>query len=434
MGSSTTTTTTTTTTPPDLLLLPSSSSPSLVLTHPTPAELGRTWTLTHPHWGGALSPAAYLRREAYLMTVPLARRGGITHWILTTTADAAATPPRPVLSSCESIRKGALVATARPHPQVLRGTTHGIASVFTDPALRGRGYARRMMRELGARLRGWQAADDHDHDHDNAALFSVLHSDVGRDFYARLGWRPMEAVHYAFPPAAPVAADEKKEPMDGPSKEELDTSITAVPIRYHDLAELCAVDEQLLAQTLARRAADPAVRPGTHLFALQPELDAMLWHMMREDYMTTHIFGRTASVRGAVVALPPAPAPRRVWAVWARGYYGGLKRAEGNTLHVLRVAVEDEAARPTTPAELAAALGAILAVARAEAAAWHVQDVQLWNPEPAVRAAIAACGVPYAVVERQTESIPSVMWYGQAEGGQGEPELEWVANEKYAWC
>ncbi len=59
--------------------LPPSAADSLALTHPTPAERDRTWTLTHPIRGPALPLADYLTREAYLTPVPLAKDGGVSH-------------------------------------------------------------------------------------------------------------------------------------------------------------------------------------------------------------------------------------------------------------------------------------------------------------------------------------------------------------------
>jgi GNAT superfamily N-acetyltransferase len=345
-------------------------------------------------WGPALSETDYLTREAYLTTVPLARDGGITHWILTVRdmpADA-----RPILSSCESLRKRAVEAR---DGVVREGVAHGIASVFTDPQYRGRGYASRMMTELGARLRGWQAGGG------GESLFSVLYSDIGKTFYARHGWAPFESSHVAFRPGRVVNGT-------GAGGSGL-----ARPIGYHELAELCCVDEKLLRADLAQR---PAGK--THA-ALLPELDALLWHLMREDFMTKCIFGRTPSVRGAVAGEPG----KRVWAVWMRGYYGGLNKMEGNTLHVLRVVVEDE---KQPDEELVVGLRSIVQIAQAEAAEWKTQDVQMWNPTPKLSGLIKKCGVEHEFVVRDKDSIASLMWYGE----EPTAEIDWVANEKYAWC
>jgi GNAT superfamily N-acetyltransferase len=409
--------------------LPDASSPDLTLTHPTPAERTRTWKLTHAKWGGALSEADYLGREAYMMTVPLAKNGGLTHWILT----IAGLPPdeRPVLSSCETLRKrGILTRGGGDGARVQEGMVYGIGSVFTDPTYRGKGYASRMMKELGAKLRDWQvpsaaaAAMDSDAagggggEGNGAAvpqgkrggssppLFSVLYSDIGKQFYARAGWAPFASSHAAF------------KPVSGAAQRDQGTGTQlAKPIGYHELAELCCVDEKLMRADLVRR---PAGK--THV-ALIPELDQMLWHLMREDFITKCIFGRTPTVKGAVAGEPG----KRIWAVWTRGYHNGLETSKGNTLHVLRVVVEDEK-RPEE--ELVDGFTAVMQIAQTEAAEWNTEEVQMWNPTPKVRGIIERCGLECEYVDRDTSSIASLKWYGD------EPieEVDWVANEKYAWC
>jgi hypothetical protein len=234
-------------------------------------------------------------------------------------------------------------------------------------------------------------------------LFSVLYSDIGKRFYAKHGWAPFESAHVSFRPVEGAAGGGEGQ--------------VARPIGYHELAELCAVDERLLRADLARRATGK-----THV-ALLPELDALLWHLMREDYMTKCIFGKTPAARGAVAGEPG----KRVWAVWMRGYYGGLKKMEGNTLHVLRVVVED----PEQPdEELVDGFRSIVQMAQHEAAEWKTQDVQVWNPTPKLRGLVEKCGVKFEFVNRDKDSIASLRWYGE----EPTAELDWVANEKYAWC
>lgn len=417
--------------------LPAASSPSLILTHPTDQERLRTWSQTHPKWGPALSLHDYLDREAYLTTVPLAKDGGITHWILT---DSSLPPDqRPILSSCETLRKPALsCAPAGPdggEPVVVDGIAHGLGSVFTAPQFRGMGYASRMMREVGVRLRRHQAIDaaatTTAHDGIPAVrrvpLFSVLYSDIGKKFYARNGWAPFASAHVSFPPATEPPSQAQPSRQNGHTNGGGGTGkcASASPIGYHELAELCAVDEKLLRAALRRRAGEGGGGGrGRTCVALLPNLDAILWHLMREDFMTKHIFGRTPVVRGAVYGKPG----RRVWAVWTRGYYGGLEKMEGNTLHVLRFVVEDE----SDPEEeyLVDGIRSIVRIAQAEAAEWRSQDVQMWNPTPKLRELIEKSGLPFEFVDRDSDSIASLMWYGEGPTC----ELDWVINEKFAWC
>ncbi|KAK4201053.1 hypothetical protein QBC40DRAFT_279043 [Triangularia verruculosa] len=376
---------------------PPSSSPLITLTHPTPAELPKISALSHPNWGGALTLQDYLDREDYMTTVPLSKNGGITHWLLTLASSPES--DRPILASCESIKKRAFYTT--PSGEVREGIAHGVASVFTDPQYRGKGYASRMMSDVGEKVRTWQLGGE-----DRPVVFSVLYSDIGKGFYSKHGWAPFQSSHVAWTPAE----------FSGERAAGVKT------IGYHELAELCAVDERLLKERLAKMAkADGGKK--RHV-ALAPELDQLLWHLMREDFMTKHIFGKTPEVRGAVYGEKG----RRVWAVWTRGFYGGLRTTEGNTLHVLRVVVEDEDDTPEE--ELVEGFKAIVEIARAEAKEWNSEDIQMWNPTKVVKKLVEKIGVEYEFVERDKKSIASLRWYGE----EAADEIDWVANEKYAWC
>lgn len=391
----------------------------LILTQPTHAERTATWTATHPQWGAALSLDAYIARENYLQTIPLARDGGLTQWILTT---ASGTPDaRPVLSSCESLRKPCLVAgPAGPDggaASVRDGVAHGIASVFTPPEYRGYGYASKMMSLLGPRLANWQgepmkAASNVDNTvaapADGQVAFSVLYSDIGKTFYAKNGWPAFESSHLEFTPT-PRSTQSSSNPA-------LLRTIT-----FDDIADLCALDTRLLRARLS--SADSSGSPGKTRVALYPTRDAILWHLMREDFMTRHIFSdATPTARGALYG----EAGKRVWALWTRGYYGGLKNPEvGNTLHILRLVIEDEDG--SDDEFLAEALEAIFSKAREEAAEWKVNVVEMWNPSTRVRDLVDRAGVPHEFVEREKDSIASLMWYGEG-------DVEWVVNEKFGWC
>ena len=88
------------------------------------------------------------------------------------TSSPSSTRNRTILASCETLRKRALIAReGQPVQEVI---SHGIGSVFCDPALRGKGYARRMLSELGKMLDTWQQQDE------NKADFTVLFSDIGK--------------------------------------------------------------------------------------------------------------------------------------------------------------------------------------------------------------------------------------------------------------
>ena len=393
--------------------LPDSNSQSLVLTHPTTLERRRTWALHYSMWGPALSEEDYVAREAYLVTVPLAREDGLRPWILTVPDDGEGdNGSRPVLSSCETLRKRAIVS--RGGSEIEEGVAHGVVNVFTDPAMRGQGYARRMMDELGRRLAGWQesnAVRNGEGGRKGAkVLFSVLFSDIGKTFYAKVGWTPFPSSHLSFPATtAVVPVQNGSGPVGG-----------VTPLTAADLPSLCEADEALLRVEVRSRAA----ATGRTTVALLPDLDTMHWHLLREDFMTRHILGRTPQVRGALFG----ELGRRMWAVWTRGYYGGAGKTEGNTLHVLRFVVED-GAEGRGEEYLAEGFRGIVRLAIAEAREWMAANVHIWNPGPVLRRAAEGAGLGVVFVEREKDSIASLRWFGE-----DKDEVEWIANEKFGWC
>ena len=469
--------------------LPDAGSEALVLTHPTEEEKRRTWTLNHREWGGALTLEQYLVREPYLATVPpLTRDGGMTHWILTTaTADGSGGAPasRPVLASCESIRKRVLVA--RPPPaggngeseiEVEESVGYGVGSVYTYPEYRGRSYAKRMLKELGGALRTWpsqqQQQQQKQGDQTNGgagkappkeAACSALWSDLGKVFYAKKGWPPFPSAHASFPAAATAAAAQTGSQQNGDGN---GLPLPSEPITRENLARFAALDEAQLRRRLARTAS----RTGRPAFAFAPDQETLLWHMHREDFISSQVFENSAgnnsnkaengpaaatgeAVNGAAAAagsgsgsgneelkgLAVGHEGRRVWAVWTRNYYAGPENPHKNTLYILRLVVEgaDEdgadggaAGAARDRGELRAAFAAIVDAARGVAARWGLAKVDLWNPNPLVRGLLAdiAGDAPHEWVERDVDSIPSLMWYG----GEAEEDVQWVANEKYCWC
>jgi hypothetical protein len=252
-----------------------------------------------------------------------------------------------------------------------------------------------MLKELGPILKDWQVTEK-----TGSCDFSVLYSDIGKKYYTKFGWAPFPSTHIALPPAA-------KTP-----------SSTAKALAYADIPELCALDEQYIRTELSN------AKDGKTHVAVMPSYDQMLWHHMREEFVCKKLFKKVPTIKGAIAGKPGS----RIWAVWTRAFYGPLVPASGNTLHLLRLVIEDE----TDTEENAESLKAILELAQSEAKKWSVNAVDLWNPSETVKALVKRAGLQHEFVDRQQESIASLMWYGDGSGTTD--EVTWLANEKYGWC
>lgn len=129
--------------------------------------------LTYQEWGTKLTSHQWLAREERLRSHAWAKQGMET-WLLVDDSSA-------VLSSCETFRMNSF-ANGAP------GRTYGIASVFTEDKLRGKGHARKLVDEVVKAL----VAED------NELHSVILFSEVGEKIYQAAGFvgRPSYERHF----------------------------------------------------------------------------------------------------------------------------------------------------------------------------------------------------------------------------------------------
>ena len=388
--------------------LPPSSSPDLVLRHPTSEECITIWKNTSAAWIDSLTPSLYLEESSYLTSVPLARNGGMTNWILVHKSQAPG--ERHILCSSESYYKRSLTSDC--NGTISDKVVHGIASVFCATPYRRRGYAARMMSELAKKLYAWQTEA-------LPCVGTTLYSDIGKEYYTKLGWRPNATnSHVEIQPKA----------VSWPS--------IAKEITEQDLKALCKRDEVIIRSRMAVPTEETKTR-----FTIIPDLNHMDWHIAKEKFACKHLFGKVPAARGAITG-PPG---NQIWALWAHRYYGRHDvEPKNNVLYILRLVLEiDETASrlPSDAAKRAAeemyaeqirCLKAILQAARAEAGAWKLDVIKLWDPSPLVSELLVRSGIEHNLVEREENSIASLMWY-DTDGSISKDVPLWVNNEHYAW-
>lgn len=410
--------------------LPPKDSSSLALVHPTASEQHTQILNNSKIWRGALALDPYVRREQHLANVKLTMEGGITFWILVDTAENVPEgSDRTVLAGCETLRKRALVAH---HGQVENVICHGVASVFSAEEFRGRGYGARMMEELGKRLETWQGEQ-------GRSYLSILYSDIGKRFYTKHHWRPYASSHMQLPPLTGTASVTVRLPQ-------------STPLTASDLPPLCALDEELLSTKLAKLASSGSMtKPAV---AIIPDAAVMAWHHAREDFVAKELFGRVPPIKGAQVLIPCPASPtgrRRAWGIWTRMWHNtDLSQVKDNTLHLLRLCIEPapgDYELESNFVEDTQAVMTILSQAQRQAAEWAMQEVEVWNPAPAMKQAVKLLAQDWStqggkgvgekwgvLVDRDAESICSLRWYGEKqEGDTSDGEVDWLESEKFAW-
>ncbi|KAL8697456.1 MAG: hypothetical protein Q9201_007121 [Fulgogasparrea decipioides] len=388
--------------------LPDSNSPDLHPTQATPNECVKIWTNTSASWKDSLTVPDYLQEQLFLTTAPLAKNNGMTTWILV--EKNLPQDHRRILCSCETFLKRSLMTDTDGKTEEV--IVHGIANVFCPIEYRRRGYAARHMTELAKALRTWQS--------DQARVAGcVLYSDIGKAFYAKLGWQPNPTNwHVEF------------QSMNIPR------SSLARELVEDDLGELCKRDEAIIRGAMAT-----STDGVKKLVTILPDLDHMLWHIGKENFATERLFSKKPRAKGAIAGLPG----NQVWAIWTHRYYMHPDaESPSNVLYILRLVVEGDscANKPSSTSEngfqtnkqdrQVASLIAVLQYAQAEAAEWRLDYIKLWEPTPWVQDVIMKSNINHCIVEREEDSIASSLWYNENGGYKAAPV--WINNEHYAWC
>lgn len=388
--------------------LPGSSSNSVILATPSDDERIRSWTAFHADFGTGSTLAQYIdRQRAYTQTIPLAINGAVAPWILTTNNSESESEPRPLLSACETIRKRALYRD--PSTGAVKDVSaHALSVVFTPIEARRRGYAGRMTSLVSEML-----AQQHK-TKPEAAQFSYLYSAIGSDFYKKNGgWQ--------------AAAENSLLEFDvaGASLEEDSSSGSAVDVTDDMLPGLAARDEELLRAELALPPSDPSkIR-----MAFCPDMLTLGSMYVREDRVLGRFAGRKPTVRGAVHGQDG----KRIWALWMRCRYPAGKDGtpEKYRLHLLRLAMEDRSS--LSEDDLVEGLRGVFAVALREAKAWNCDVIDTWNPSEEIREVVQRRlpELGAKMVERHESDIACLRWFGEDCEAK---DIDWVANERYAWC
>ncbi|KAL9622587.1 MAG: hypothetical protein Q9160_003084 [Pyrenula sp. 1 TL-2023] len=385
--------------------LPLADSPNLKLLPASPTERLNCFKINQVSWGGRLTESQYLQREKHLGGQVLTKDAKLTHWILTDPSLAKQDGGNAILSACESYEKVAYIARGGSVKEVI---CHGIGSVYCATVYRGRGYAKRMMQELGNTLDSLQPQEED--------RFSLLWSDIGKKFYAQVGWKPMPSAHIQLPAIDNATYSRTKKQLALPSTEDIQPA---------DLDELvCKPDCDHVKDVLERESASKEAK-GKTLISVRPDHAHMAWHNARENFIAHKLFGKSPSIKGAYIDQEEALKPAIVWT----RIFGSLDSE--SCLLILRLVVPPSRAEARD--QLVKSLATLLLRAQLEAQKWDMQQgVQIWNPEDVTLEAAKLLAGPEGnvdVVLREEDSVASLRY-----AGQDLDNVEWRFSEKYAWC
>ena len=196
------------------------------------------------------------------------------------------------------------------------------------------------------------------------------------------------------------------------------------------MPDLCDIDVASVRRNLESRP-----KGSNTAVAIITNLETIRWHHAREEFVGNELHGKMPEIKGAIVGTEKG---KRVWCYWTRMWYNqDPTDTKGNTLHILRLVVEDAGWEGSSSHahdhSHDAAIAALMAMAQREAEAWKMENVEMWAPTPTAVAAANRLDPSAKVVDRHVESIASLRWFPEHKGPVAD-KIDWLGNEKYAWC
>ncbi|GJE86632.1 acetyltransferase domain-containing protein [Phanerochaete sordida] len=367
---------------------------SLSLYLATPEQLVESRRRTHVIWSRGLGMQEYLKRDELMDYEEHADNGKLMTWVLAPRDDSITLD---FLCSCETYRRTAVVAT----PISLSPTfvvAYGVASVYTAPRHRGKGYAAHMMRLLHWVLAPASSLPPFPTQWGTPpksplqdARFSVLYSDIGEDFYLRAGPAPghpgwtvvgAQSIQWAVPPLPDASSESSRWRWLGRDD--------CIDVWKLD-AELMQADALALAHKKGRTVYTFLPDKGVGQFSIQRlmTLDKELRPIYPLEPWGVQLLG-TKSLTFATWTFEP-----------------GTKIM---VLTRLRSSAED--------------FPALLEALKFKAREIGFDTVETWNVPDELKELGERLG---AKTSKRTDHMSATKWYGQ-------DDAEWIFNEKFCWC
>jgi hypothetical protein len=266
-----------------------------------------------------------------------------------------------ILAHCEVYEHPALLTTTPGHVRQVR--CMAIGSVFCPVEHRGKGYAKQLMNLLYQQFK-----------EDPTIHTSTLYSDIGPQFYDRIGWKTM------------------------PSKEIIISAHPSLPIpdnvrliaSSQEIDSFAAKDIELLHIEL-KNAQSPT-------FCVLPVAEKIHWIQRRAHFYFSKLSSWSIETLGAYIPE-------------TNNYVSFFYNYQEKAIYFLRMRSDNEQATK-----------AFLAVAQREALRCNLDKIIVWDTP-----SLSDDQIKLQVIHQRDESISALAAYDVTS------EVTWVCNEKYAW-
>ncbi|CAG8562376.1 11254_t:CDS:1 [Racocetra fulgida] len=284
-----------------------------------------------------------------------------------------------ILSQCETFQRKALI-TISPG-RVKEATCYCITALFTPPKYRHMGYATIMMKLLNDKLK-----------FELKASFSYLYSEIGPDFYSRLGWKIFPHKEIRF------KVDNKFLPASADSE-------MIVAINQSNLESVVNKDCEFIKKELKKL--------NKKSIVILPTKPAFDWLFQKTKfYSGYHASTEDPRLFGAIILKGKNENEEMLerFIMWNHDFSENellIVRFRSDSLYMTRLLIQQ---------------------AMQEANKFQFNRIILWNPDLKLFNISKDLNVFDGEVVERTESLPSLAWYAD-----GDDNVDWILNEKYTW-
>ncbi|CAG8607370.1 3020_t:CDS:2 [Scutellospora calospora] len=362
----------------------------LVLVEANPEQAKITNRNSYMSWGyPVLTIGEYIKREEILANNEFTSEN-FKVWILisrkssvncnsTTLND---TEPE-IFSQCETFKRKTLI-TLSPG-QIKEEICYCITALFTPPKYRHKGYATTMMKILDNKLR-----------YEYKATYSYLYSEIGPDFYSRLGWKIFAHKEIRFK-------------VDGKFSATSRNSETIVAINQYNLESIVNKDCEIIKKELMKLNKKSVV-----ILPTKPAFDWLFqktkfYSKFHSDTDDPRLFGAMI-LKNGFVNENDNEEMLKGFIMWNHDF-------KENELLIVRFRSESPYMTRL-----------LLQQAMHEAIKFQLTQIVLWNPDLKLFSISEDINIFNGIVVERTESLPSLAWYAD-----DDDDVDWILNEKYIW-
>ncbi|CAG8668341.1 5340_t:CDS:2, partial [Dentiscutata erythropus] len=355
----------------------------LVLVEANPEQARITNRNSYMSWGyPVLTIEEYIEREEILANNEFTSEN-FKVWVLisrTNYNSINSNNTEPIIySQCETFKRKALITLSS--GQVKEATCYCITALFTPPQYRHKGYATMMMRLLNDKLRFEYKAE-----------FSYLYSEIGPDFYTRLGWKIFAHKEIRFD------VDDKFLTVSKNSE-------IIIAINQSNLESVINKDCELIKKEITKLNKKSVV--------ILPTKPAFDWLFQKTKfYSEFHSSTEDPRLFGAIILKGNNynEEPLERFIMWNHDF-------KENELLIVRFRSDSQYMTKL-----------LIHQAMQEANKFQFKRIILWNPDLSLFNISKDLNIFDGEVVERTESLPSLAWYAD-----DDDNVNWILNEKYTW-